>query len=267
LGNKIGVIDSGLGGLTVVKQILNRLPKEEVLYFGDTARCPYGNKTVEQIKTYVYDMVHFLVKRGIKALVIACNTATAILCEELKSKLSIPVIGVIEPGARAANKKSKNGHIGVIATTRTIETGVYEQQIKGLNDKTEVFSRACPLLVPMIESGGYPLDERSQIIKASLYPLKTSDIDTLVLGCTHFPLIRDEIARYLEDGIAIVDPAEETVSELEMILRERKIENNQQQTPVHNYYVSGETRSFAKSASAWLGSDIFVEKHAFEVFK
>lgn len=262
LERKIGVIDSGVGGLTVVKEMMKELPQESMIYFGDTARCPYGNKAIDEIKTYIYDMVDFLMKKEIKVLVVACNTATAIMIEELKQRLPIPVIGVIDPGAIAANKKTTSKAIGVIATTRTIESGVYEQRIKHLDAETVVVSRSCPQFVPLIENNEVDTANGQKIIEDSLRPLKTEKIDTLVLGCTHYPMIAEHIFRYFEGKVNVVDPAQETVMELKRVLEYLHIKSTSI-TPQHEYYVSGDVAAFNQIAIAWCRRNITAQQHAF----
>ena len=259
---KIGVIDSGVGGLTVAKEIAKEMPQESFIYFGDTARCPYGNKTIEEIKHFVYDMTDFLMKKEMKALVVACNTATAIMIDELKANLPIPVIGVIEPGAYMANQQTKTGSIGVIATTRTIESGIYENEIRKLNPGATVVSKACPMLVPLIEKGEIWRPESIEKIEASLFPLRKESIDTLILGCTHYPIIAQQIHEYFEGKVNLIDPAKQTVAQLKRILKENGMESTYGNVQ-HEYYVSGDVDAFNQTATQWCKRNIQAELHSF----
>lgn len=263
LEQKIGVIDSGVGGLTVAKEIMRALPQESLIYFGDTARCPYGNKTISEIKSYVYDIIDFLMFKNIKALVVACNTVTALMLEELKKRLTIPIIGVIEPGVFAASQKSITGNIGVIATTRTIESDVYQQTFKQMNPKLNVHAKACPLLVPLIENNELHTSKSKELIEASLYPLQFENIDTLVLGCTHYPLISAPIFDYFNQKVTLIDPAEETAYALHTALQNKQL-LYPTPTPVHEFYTSGESSTFNEIASQWLSRSVDAIEHPFE---
>jgi glutamate racemase len=256
---KIGVIDSGVGGLTVVKEIFKQLPNEEVIYFGDTGRCPYGNKTIDEIKKYTKQMVSFLMEKKVKALVIACNTATALVYEELKNELEIPVIGVIKPGASAAVYHEKTKKVGIIATHRTIESKAYEIEIASIRSDVEIFAQATPLLVPIIEQNRY--DEKDEeLIEASLFELKQKNLDTLVLGCTHYPLIREKIQKAVGYSVHLVDPALQTVIGLKKTLSQKKLLNEKNNDFLnHEYYVSGDMNGFLHIANSWLRREIHVE--------
>ena len=180
----IGVIDSGVGGLTVAREIIRQLPNERIIYLGDTARCPYGPRSSKEVKKFTWEMTSFLLKKKIKMLVIACNTATAAVLEEIQKELSIPVLGVIYPGARAAIKKTKNYRVGIIGTEGTVKSGAYEKALKALNSRLFVKSHACPKFVPLVESGEYSGAVAQKIIEESLRPLLDQNLDTLILGYT-----------------------------------------------------------------------------------
>jgi glutamate racemase len=203
----IGVFDSGVGGLTVVKALRDRLPNETIVYLGDTARVPYGPKSPETVQRYAFELAHMLVQKNAKALVVACNTVSSVALPLLTTKFSVPVIGVIEPGARAALQATSNQHVGVIGTRATIRSGAYEKALRATDNNVRVSSRACPLLVPLIEEGLLDDDVTDRVIVRYLEPLLADGIDTLVLGCTHYPLLSTAIARALGGDITLVDSA------------------------------------------------------------
>jgi glutamate racemase len=203
----IGVFDSGIGGLTVVKAIRDRLPNEPIVYLGDTARVPYGPKSPETVQRYALELAHLLIQKNAKALVVACNTVSSVALPLLMSKFSVPVIGVIEPGARAALQATRNQHVGVIGTRATVRSGAYEKALRATNNNVRVSSRACPLLVPLIEEGLLDDEITDRVIRRYLEPLLADGMDTLVLGCTHYPLLTGAIARALGRDITIVDSA------------------------------------------------------------
>jgi glutamate racemase len=203
----IGVFDSGIGGLTVVKALRDRLPNETIVYLGDTARVPYGPKSPETVQRYALELAHMLMQKNAKALVVACNTVSSVALPLLMRKFSVPVIGVIEPGARAALQATCNQHVGVIGTRATVRSGAYEKALRASDNNVRVSSRACPLLVPLIEEGLLDDDVTDRVIVRYLEPLLADGIDTLVLGCTHYPLLSAAIARALGREITIVDSA------------------------------------------------------------
>ncbi len=204
----IGVFDSGIGGLTVVKALCDQLPNETIVYLGDTARVPYGPKSPETVQRYALELAHMLMQKNAKALVVACNTVSSVALPLLKRKFSVPVIGVIEPGARAALQATRNRHIGVIGTRATIRSGAYEKALRATDNNVRVSSRACPLLVPLIEEGLLDDTVTDQMIMRYLQPLLAGGIDTLVLGCTHYPLLARTIARVVNRQITLVDSAQ-----------------------------------------------------------
>ena len=206
----VGVFDSGVGGLTVLREISRQLPHEKVIYFGDTARVPYGDRDPMQVVDFSRQIVRFLRTHDVKAVVIACNTATAPSLPYLRSENDIPVIGVIEPGARGAVAATKNGRIGVIATSGTIKSGQYPKHILEIDPSLEVFPLACPRFVPLIEAGRTHEPETAAIVHEYISQLTARDIDTLVLGCTHYPLLRDLIGAEAGAKVTLVDPARET---------------------------------------------------------
>src|SRR5712664_776117 len=208
----IGVFDSGIGGLTVLKALTSALPGEDFIYLGDTARLPYGTKSNEVIIRYSKENTEFLLAKGIKMLVVACNTSSAVALDAIASETMVPVIGVIEPGARAAVKASRNGKIGVIGTEATIASGAYTRAIQQLRPRAEIYTRACPLLVPLVEEGWTDNEIAGRTVAYYLESLKASGIDTLLLGCTHYPLLHGLFERVLGNGVRIVDSATATAA-------------------------------------------------------
>jgi glutamate racemase len=219
----IGVFDSGLGGLTVVKELVRRLPQESVLYLGDTARVPYGTKSPETIRRFSREAAHFLLGRDVKMIVVACNTATAHALDVLTQESPVPVVGVIEAGARAAHHASESGRIGVIGTTGTIASGAYDRAVRRLRPAVEVYAQACPLFVPLVEDGLAEHQAARLIAHDYLAPLHEVGIDTLVLGCTHYPAMRDTIAAVMGPAVRLIDSGEETALDVARILSERDL--------------------------------------------
>jgi len=217
----IGIFDSGIGGLTVLKAIRERLPDENALYLGDTARVPYGIKSKETVTRFSFEIADYLVGQGIKMLVVACNTASAAALSSLREKLDLPVVGVLMPGAYAASRATKTGRIGVIGTEATISSGAYARLLKNIRPGTEVFAAACPLFVPLVEEGRLSGNITRLIVEDYLAPLKAKDVDTLVLGCTHYPLLKDVIAEVMGPGVSLIDSASETANEVERVLSKK----------------------------------------------
>ena len=251
----IGVFDSGIGGLTVLKEIRKVLPDEKIYYLGDTARVPYGEKTKELIIRYSKEIVEFLLEKNVSAIVVACNTATALALKELKETFKIPIIGVIEAGARTAIEATKNGKIGVIGTKATIQSGKYEEEIKLFNKKVKVLQKACPLFVPAVEEGILSGKLVNQIIKTYLDDFK-GKVDTLILGCTHYPLLKDAISKIYPD-IKIVDPAKETALDLKEILEQNEfLKNDAKNDEEVKYYVTDGQEKFKEIGIMFLEENI-----------
>jgi len=249
LNRAIGVIDSGVGGLTVAYELMRQLPKEKLIYLGDTARCPYGPRPEEEVKAFTWEMVDFLIEKNIKMLVIACNTATAFTLKDLQEKLTIPVIGVIQPGARAAIKFTNNNHVGVIGTEGTIKSGAYVQALKKINPTIKVNTLACPLFVPMVEKGILFGKECEKVVEESLSVMKQKkEMDTLILGCTHYPLLKDPIQSYIGNDVTIISSSEETARETSTILDVHQLLNKDDQLPMHEFYTTGEMQVFVNIA-------------------
>ena len=258
----IGVFDSGVGGLTVAREIMRNLPKEDIVYFGDTARVPYGSKSKDNIIRYSRQIIHFLQTKGVKAIVIACNTASALALDTVKHEFDIPIIGVVEPGARAALAVTENKKIGVIGTEATVRSSMYEKIIKGINPEVSVIGKACPLFVPLVEEGFKKHQVTDEIIDYYLASLKQSDIDALILGCTHYPLLRSKIKEYVGEKISLVNPAYETAMDLKRILQEMDMENPDIEGDhgSYSFYVSDAADKFKQFANSILPYDIETTK-------
>ena len=209
----IGVFDSGIGGLTVVHELVRQLPHESIVYFGDTARVPYGPKSPETVRRYSREIAGFLQEQGVKNIVIACNTATAHALTTLREDFDMPIVGVVEPGARAAVAATTRGHVGVIGTVGTIKSGAYERAIRAIDPDIRVTARACPLFVPLVEEGWTEHEAARLIAREYLEPLVDARIDTLVLGCTHYPLLKPLLRDVLGPDVRLIDSAEETAAE------------------------------------------------------
>ncbi|MBR3606079.1 MAG: glutamate racemase [Lachnospiraceae bacterium] len=219
----IGVFDSGVGGLTVVREIMRQIPKERIVYFGDTARVPYGSKSKETVTRYSEQIVRFLETQQVKAIVIACNTASAYALEEIEKQVKIPMLGVVKPGAKTAAEVTVNGKIGVIATEGTIQSKIYGKYIEQLKKEAQVIGKACPLFVPLVEEGLLEDPVTDEIAQRYLSVLIDSGIDTLILGCTHYPLIRRTIQKVMGDQVRLVNPAYETALELKRLLDQQNL--------------------------------------------
>jgi len=240
----IGVFDSGLGGLTVAKAIMEALPREEIAYFGDTARVPYGGKTREMICRFTSECVDYLIDRDVKMVLLACNTASASAVEDLRQRLSLPVLEVIQPGARAAAAATRNGRVGVIGTDRTVRSGAYEHSILNYVPHARVFSKACPLFVPLAEEGWLDDPITEAVAEKYLADLKDKDIDTLVLGCTHYPLLKKVIGRVMGDHVKLVDSAAESAIEVTRVLGGQGLLRESTEAPVHRYFVTDAPERF-----------------------
>jgi glutamate racemase len=248
----IGVYDSGVGGLTVVREIIKQLPHEEIVYFGDTARVPYGSKSRETITRFAVESMRFLSNQNIKMVVIACNTVSASSIPALRKYFKIPILGVIKPGAAAAVKKTKNKVIGIIGTERTVSSKAYDRVIRQLDPEIKILSRACPLFVPLVEEGW--LDKKATLMIASEYlePLKQQGIDTLVLACTHYPLLKNTIRKVMGNGINMVDSAEETARAVKHILQINGMYRKTSNPPEHRFFVSDTPTKFVEIGERFL---------------
>ena len=256
----IGVFDSGVGGLTVVKEIMNQIPGENIIYFGDTARLPYGSKSKKTVITYTRQIVRFLMGQDVKAIVIACNTASAFALETVKAEIDIPIIGVVKPGAKVAANTTRNGRIGVIGTEGTIQSGIYSEFLSETNPRVKVFGKACPLFVPLVEEGLTDDPITSEMAGRYIGTLLEEKIDTLVLGCTHYPLLRKTIQKVVGDDVILVNPAYETAKSLAEVLTEHGLRNDSVPKLDHRFYVSDGAEKFRYFANTILPCEVMETK-------
>lgn len=255
----IGVFDSGVGGLTVAREIIRQIPQERIVYFGDTARVPYGSKSTETLIRYTRQICRFLKTREVKAIVVACNTASAVALEVVKDELDIPIIGVVRPGAKAAAEATKNKKIGIIGTEATVNSGIYAKLIRELLPEAEVIGKACPLFVPLVEEGWTKDPVTEAVATRYLESLQQSQIDTLVLGCTHYPLLRHLVGKIMGESVTLVNPAYETALELRTLLEREKIANdgkNQNFDHPYEFFVSDLADKFKGFAQSILPCDV-----------
>lgn len=252
MNNPIGVFDSGVGGLTVAREIMRQLPGESLVYFGDTARVPYGSKSKQTVLKYSRQIVRFLRTKNVKAIVVACNTASALALDEIAQELDIPIIGVVKPGAKMAVETTKTGNVGVIGTESTIKSGIYNEYIRELNSGVTVVGKACPLFVPLVEEGLLEDRVTDDIVSRYLQVMKEYKVDSLVMGCTHYPLIRNAIKRYVGDSVNLVNPAFETAKCLKEMLTEQGMLNTSKDKPQYEYYVSDGVDKFISFADSVL---------------
>lgn len=252
----IGVFDSGLGGLTVVKEIMELLPHEDIVYFGDTARVPYGTRSNETVLRYSEQCIRFLLGRGVKMIVIACNTVSSISLKKVRQKFHLPIVGVIEPGAGDGIESTKNGRLGVIGTEATIRSGAYERAINALEADIKVYSTPCPLFVPIVEEGWS--NTKIALLTAERYldTIKDEDIDTLILGCTHYPLLEGTIGKVMGPEVTLVNPAKGTAREVERILRDMGMLDESKSQGVYSFYVSDLGEKFEEIGGNFLGRKI-----------
>lgn len=248
----IGVFDSGVGGLTVAKEIMAQIPNEKIVYFGDTARVPYGSKSKKTITKYTRQIIRFLMTHEVKALVIACNTMSACSLEEVEKELSVPIIGVVKPGASVAAAQTVNKRIGVIATESTIHSEMYEHFINQIDPTLQVIGKACPLFCPLVEEGMLDDPVTDEIARRYLDALMKQDIDTLILGCTHYPLLAPAIGRIVGEKVTLVNPAYETARELKGLLTAKNLLNEGRETDLegkYQFYVSDLADKFSNFAA------------------
>jgi len=252
----IGIFDSGVGGLTVLRELARALPQEDTIYFGDTARVPYGTKSPDTVIRYSQEIASFLMTRDIKLLVVACNTASAVALPALRRQLPIPVVGVIEPGARRAVEVTKSGVVGVIGTAGTIRSSAYSRAIKRLNPNISVLAKPCPLFVPLAEEGWTDNEIARLTAHQYLDELRQAGVDSLVLGCTHYPLLKKIIAETMGPQVALVDSAEETARTVAAILQEKKLLRPAAEQGNHHYYVTDVPAGFIRVGNRFLGGKL-----------
>lgn len=259
----IGVFDSGVGGLTVAREIMRQLPDERIVYFGDTARVPYGSKSPETITRYSRQIVRFLQTQQVKAIVIACNSVSACSLEALKEETELPIIDVVRPGAKTALETTRNGKIGVIATEATVSSGIYKRYIEESDKSVSTISKACPLFVPLVEEGLWEDPVTDEIARRYLSDLIDRDIDTLILGCTHYPLIRSTVGRIMGEKVSLVNPAYETARALKLLLEKKGLESEKKPGPgteLYRFFVSDAADKFKKFANSILPYGILSAK-------
>ncbi len=260
----IGIFDSGLGGLTVVKEVFRQLPGHGVVYFGDNARFPYGSKGPDVVRRFAVQDAEFLIAHGADAIIVACNTASALAIDAVRAAVHVPVFEVVTPAVRKAAAVTK-GRVGVIGTRGTIGSGVYAEKMSDAAPKVKVFSGACPLFVPLVEEGWIDHSETAAIARTYLRPLRLRRIDTLILGCTHYPFLKAKIAAAIGPGVRLIDPARETVVDFvrfldsDPALRAKLIADR-----TDRFFASDRTDHFARIASRWLGREIALERAVME---
>lgn len=258
----IGVFDSGVGGLTVAREIMRNLPFERIVYFGDTARVPYGSKSRESIIRFSRQIIHFLQEEHVKAIVVACNTASAYALDEVQKDLDIPIIGVVKPGAKVAAQATRNKRIGVIGTKGTIGSNIYADYIHEIDPEITVVGKACPLFVPLVEEGWLKDPVTVEVAQRYLQELQEQDVDTLVMGCTHYPLLRSVLRELLGEKVTLVNPAYETAQSLKQLLKEMKLDNpgiKEEEFP-YRFYVSDLADQFTAFANSILPYDVSMTK-------
>jgi glutamate racemase len=252
----IGVFDSGMGGLTVVRELMSQLPNESIIYFGDTARVPYGPKSPDTVLRYSREIATFLKGEGVKALVVACNTATAHALPALRREFDMPIVGVIEPGARAAAEVTKTKRVGVIGTAGTIKSRAYEKEIRKLVPDVQVTAQACALFVPLVEEGWLDSEVTRAVARNYLAPIVSAEVDTLVLGCTHYPLMKTVIGNVVGRKVRLIDSAHETARQAGELLRERGLENGTPDGARYRFIASDAPDTFLGLGERFLGSPI-----------
>lgn len=252
----IGVFDSGVGGLTVVKELIRQLPSEDIIYFGDTARVPYGIKSKETVIRFSIENILFLLKQDVKLICVACNTVSSVALPIIKSHFRLPLVGVISPGVRQAVYATQNKRIGVIGTRGTIESHTYVKEIKQLDPAMKVTAVACPLFVPFAEEGWVSGLEVLSVAKKYLQPLKKAGVDTVILGCTHYPLLKPMIKKALGEQVTLIDSAKQVAMEVKKILATEGMLNAGQRQARHKFYVTDNTKWFSSVAERFLGAPL-----------
>lgn len=250
----IGVFDSGLGGLTAVKEIMETLPKENLIYFGDTGRVPYGSRSEEIIIKYSLQDINFLKSHDVKLIVVACGTVSSVALPKIADKCGVPVVGVVEATADAAIKATKNNKIGIIGTQGTIKSGAYARHIAEKNSAVKTFSRACPLFVPLAENGHFDTEVTSLIVKEYLADIKEMGVDTLILGCTHYPLLAKSISKFMGEGVTLINSGAEVAKQIQKKYASILHDDNRNST--YKYFVSDDVETFERLASVFLQRDI-----------
>ncbi len=256
--NAIGVFDSGLGGLSAVKEFIRALPNEKIIYFGDTGRVPYGTRSRDTIKKYALQDARFLLRHNVKMIVAACGTVSSVAGDLLEESLPVPYTGVVNPTAYTAVRKTRNGKIGVIGTAATVGSHSYKLRLQKLDAGVEVFEKACPLFVPLVENGIIHRDDQITrlVVRRYMSELKDSGVDTVILGCTHFPLLREAISDFMGDGVELVDSGFETAGYAAKVLREQGLLNSDTTPKTPEFFVSDTPEGFENVAGLFLGRDM-----------
>ena len=263
----IGIFDSGIGGLTVAKRIIAMLPNENIVYFGDTARVPYGSKSNETVVEYSYQDAQFLINKNVKLIIVACNTASSIAIDKLKEKFDIPIIGMIEPGTHLALESTKNGKIGVIGTEATISNRAYSNELHSINKDLSIIEKPCPLFVPIAEEGWLDHEATKLIAREYLQDLIDFGVDTVILGCTHYPLLSGVIQKIMGDDVKLIDSGMAASLEVEDYLNGRGVRNDSNQLGTHQFYVSDLPAKFKSVAERFLGTEVkHIEKIDIDTF-
>ena len=256
----IGVFDSGVGGLTVAREIMRNLPQEKIVYFGDTARVPYGSKSKETIIRYSRQIVRFLKTQEVKAIVVACNTASALALETISEETDVPMIGVVEPGAKVAVETTRNKKIGLIGTRGTVKSGLYQKVIQKEDPEIQVIGQPCPLFVPLVEEGWLKDEITLEVARRYLDPLLSQDIDTLILGCTHYPLLKPIIQNVMGPDVKLIDSGAECVRDISVLLNYFELNKSRELLEqTHRFYTTANANSFAAIAEKWLERSVNVE--------
>ena len=258
----IGIFDSGVGGLTVFSEVEKALPGEEIIYFGDTARVPYGTKSKETITKFSVENVEFLMEHNVKLVLVACNTASSLSLDFLKRCFRVPIVGVIAPGARNAVDSTRNNRIGVVGTNATIISGAYEKAVKKINNRISVYSQHCPLFVPLVEEGWTNEDVTYKVASIYLKGLKAKGVDTLILGCTHYPLLKGIIKKFMGSKVSLVDSATEVAKEAKSILDASGLLNEKPGKKKHKFFVSDEPSPFIRLSERFLKREMKCVKRA-----
>ena len=253
---KIGVFDSGLGGLTAVKEIMNLFPNESIVYFGDTSRVPYGTRSKDTILKYTHSDINFLLTHDVKMIVIACGTASSAALPEIKTEFNVPIYGVVDSGAYEAAHVTKNNKIGIIGTPATIKSGAYNKYIREYNPDAVTFEKACPLFVPLVENGHFNTPVTKLVVEEYLKEIKEAGVDTLIMGCTHYPLLKNAIAEYMGKDVTLVSPGEEVAKFLTKKIDNESAHSEVKDADQYSYYVSDSVESFEELGGIFLETEI-----------
>lgn len=257
----IGMFDSGLGGLTVARAVIDLLPHEDLVYFGDTARCPYGPRPSQEVRRFALEIMDMLVAEDVKVLVVACNSAASTALQEARHRYDVPVISVIEPGVKAALAATRNRRIGLIGTEATVASGAYDDVVAATRANVKLVSRACSRFVEFVEKGDTTSEELMRVAEEYLQPLKDQEVDTLILGCTHYPLLSGVISYVMGDGVVLVSSAEVTANEVYAKLRDDQLLRSSQAAPVHRFIASSDRAMFGELGTRFLGPEFGRVEH------